>query len=223
MIMTKSNIWAPILASAILLPFLPSCADPVLHQVSFPAAPAAQQGATTDNTEKEGVITYYTAEGGVVISNGKHICVAPPAQGARLTDVAAGARMKADVVEVVDVEGETEFKRDRDVETLYSQSQGNLLLQFAMYRLCEMYMNGALGNTEAEAESNYISLFTAILEAAKSIVSAEAEKSSSRAKEIQALTNYDELQQKILQHRIAASSGEKAPAPSKNPPSSKDE
>lgn len=114
---------------------------------------------------------YYTAEGGVVLWNqdGTKYCVAPPAAGARTTDSDTKGELSGAVGSEVTLGVSGEVSVDRRVESIFDQGQGNLFLQFALYRLCEMELNGTI-----DAEQ-YQELFGKVLDLAGEIVRQETE------------------------------------------------
>ena len=62
---------------------------------------------------------------------------------------------------------------------LYNQGQGNLFLQFALYRLCEMNLNGAIDGAEQ------VELYEKVLKLAKDLVAAEKELENAKRKTLE--------------------------------------
>jgi len=131
----------------------------------------------------EGNATYYTAEGGVVLSPaGKPICVVPPAAGARQISADSSFNVKGGKGDV-SVDVGASHNRDHEIAKLFEQQQGVLFLQFAMYRLCEAARNKDFdpnGDLTVEDSAGnkttskaYVALFQGILNAAKDIAEAE--------------------------------------------------
>lgn len=126
-------------------------------------------------------IAYWTAEGGVVVSsydrtNGTtRLCVAPPAQGARQKDLtgAIGGR-----VPKIDVDLQASGGIEHHTQSLYDQSDAGLFFQFALYRLCEAYLNGAV------SDEQYVRVYSCLVKDAARLV--EVEKQYAVAAETQA-------------------------------------
>lgn len=149
-----------------------------------------------------GSITYYTGEGGVVISptvpkeGYADICVVPPAAGVRQVSSASDIKIKGGKGDLaVELGGSTE--RDHEVTKLFEQQQGVLFLQFAMYRLCEAARNGDLDpGKEIEIKDGdktrkttaYVGLFETILGTAGEIARAEVEMAKAKTAEAVAKT-----------------------------------
>lgn len=129
-------------------------------------------------------IAYWTAEGGVVISSRAgegttattRICVAPPAQGSRQKDLTGALGGKVPKTEIeLDASGTI----DHETMVLYDQSDAGLFFQFALYRLCEAYLNGAIDNTQ------YIGVYSCLVKEAAGLIEVEhryADAANERAK-----------------------------------------
>lgn len=120
-------------------------------------------------------LTYWTAEGGILIQSGSKFCVAPPAQAARQIASQAAARANFE-----GVEASLEHNVNHETQELYRQTRSLLFFQFAAYRLCEMYLNDAI--SEAEYRTQYlevVKLGQALVEA--EIAEAKAEAARERA------------------------------------------
>lgn len=129
-------------------------------------------------------IAYWTAEGGVVISSRSgegrdattRICVAPPAQGARQKDLtgAVGGKVPKTQIEL-DASGAI----DHETTALYDQSDAGLFFQFALYRLCEAHLNGAV------TDQQYVRVYGCLVQEAAKLVEVEhryADAANARAK-----------------------------------------
>lgn len=97
-------------------------------------------------------VTYYTAEGGVVIKGGVRnahsMCVMPPAQGVRQrTGKGEGkAVIKAPNATTVEVSGSG--GSSHETMKLYDQTDASLFMQHGLYRICEMALNGGFDRWE---------------------------------------------------------------------------
>ncbi|MCR9165497.1 MAG: hypothetical protein ACE37F_00595 [Nannocystaceae bacterium] len=91
-------------------------------------------------------VTYYTAEGGVVIKGGvksRHsMCVMPPAQGVRMRTGKGDGKIVVKAPKATTVEVGGSGSSDHKVEKLYEQSDASLFMQHSLYRICEMALNG---------------------------------------------------------------------------------
>ncbi|MCP4680263.1 MAG: hypothetical protein GY854_33180 [Deltaproteobacteria bacterium] len=150
-IVESTNKWLGAILCLAFLLLTAACHDPVIKPV---------RAYSKD-------VAYYTAEGGVIIWRGDKHCVAPPAQAARLSDIEAAGKIAAQSGSSVTLGAEGAASIDREVAQLYSQGQGNLFLQFALYRLCEMHLNDAIDGAE------YVDLYEKVLRLAKELVEAE--------------------------------------------------
>lgn len=114
---------------------------------------ACTPGLQTLEVKNGNSIVHYPGDGGVVISNvryeGKTICVAPPAQGVRLTRTTVNQRGKVDVAGYVGVDMGLDVDTVETLARLYEQNERTLFLQYSLYRLCEAYMNGILTTASA--------------------------------------------------------------------------
>lgn len=137
-------------------------------------------------------IAYWTAEGGMVVSSydkdtkTTRLCVAPPAQGARQKDLggAVGGKLPK-----LDLEISANGTIDHQTQSLYDQSDAGLFFQFALYRLCEAYMNGAVSNEQ------YVKVYSCLVKEAAGLVKVEnqyAEAAQMRAKYGNTLVVYDD-------------------------------
>ncbi len=116
-------------------------------------------------------IAYYTAEGGVVIKGPKGgVCVMPPAQASRQLETEAKSSVSVQTPSPVNVAIDGSGSLTQSTAKLYDQSQGNLYLQFAMYRVCEFAANKEVSSVE------YKELLQKVFEFGKQLVELEIAK-----------------------------------------------
>lgn len=102
-------------------------------------------------------IATYPGAGGVLISNTEYIdhnreehdlktiCVAPPPQAALVAQRKFTGTAKVDVPETVGAEASASAESQASATTLYELHDASLLLQHALYRLCEATANRQIG------------------------------------------------------------------------------
>jgi hypothetical protein len=116
-------------------------------------------------------LVYWTAEGGVIIRTKDKLCVAPPAQAVRQID--SKARSTAAGGEQFELSFESDI--DHESQRLYEQTQALLFFQFTAYRLCEMYLNGAITKEE------YVTGFKEVVALGNQLVNAEIQRATAEA------------------------------------------
>jgi len=103
-------------------------------------------------------ISYYTAEGGVVIKGSvfaKHaICVMPPAQAVRQRTGEGSGNVSVKGGKQVDVTANVSASTEHETAKLFEQTSATIFMQQGLYRICEMAANGAFGAFKKDATEN---------------------------------------------------------------------
>lgn len=91
-------------------------------------------------------VTYYTAEGGVVIRGGTKsaysMCVMPPSQGVRQRTGKGEGKLVVKANETTNIDMGGEGGAEHKTQKLYEHTDATLFMQHGLYRVCEMALNG---------------------------------------------------------------------------------
>jgi hypothetical protein len=147
------------------------------------AALLAGCGASPLQTESLGSsnVAYFTAAGGVVLQNKNGaMCVMPPAEAALTVSAKVDASANTTTAGGTTVDPSLSADFAQSINKLYDQSQGNLYLQFTLYRACEWALNMMAENKPVDA-AQYANLLTLLADKAATILDKEVQKSTAVA------------------------------------------